>query len=128
MTASRSWRRFMEQVSTHPAIQAEYERLRAAGESHTIAEMLAYAQPPGVNNTDRAFMEGKGCGEQFEGQDVIGDLYAQNLRDLGGSPKGKRYLHGLAEFPGDPRAWVSGLGEAKAYAESRGWGIRGQTE
>jgi hypothetical protein len=112
-------------ISERKDVQAEYERMRLAGESHNTAEMLAFAKPPGVTGTDQAFLEGNCNGNQFEGQEAVGNAYAEDLVAAGGSPKGKVYMHGLAEYPGDPRAWVSGRDEAKKVVEERGWGCHG---
>jgi hypothetical protein len=44
---------------------------------------------------------------------------------------GKRYMASIARFPGDPRAWVSDMAEAKRVIEANGWacptlGVRGK--
>ncbi len=64
-------------------------------------------------------------GGQFEGCPDIGDHYQDVARDAGVDITGKVYLTGLAEFPGDPRAWVSDRDEALRVAEERGWGAEG---
>lgn len=111
-------------VSHDPAIQAHYERCRLEGTSHTLAEMFAFRQPP-MSNTDREFLEGHCNGNQFEDAPHIGDWYAARAREAGVDPKGKVYLHGLARYPGDPEAWVSGRGDVQKVVESRGWSCQG---
>ncbi len=112
-------------VSQDAETQGFYESMRAAGESHSIAEMLAFRQCP-MSNTDREFMEGRGgCYDQFKGQQEVGDYYAGIAKDAGISVGGRVYLSGLAAFPGDPRAWVDGRGDVKRLCEERGWNCEG---
>ncbi len=60
---------------------------------------------------------------QFAGSDpLVRESYLGAARRAGVSTNGKVYMHGLAEYPGDPRAWVDDVGDARRYIESRGWG------
>jgi hypothetical protein len=111
-------------VSDLPWVQAHYERCRAEGTGHRLAEMFAFAQPP-MSNTDREFMEGRCNGNQFESAPDQGDYYASVAKQHGVNVKGKVYLSGLAAFPGDPRAWVDGRGDAQRLLEERGWASDG---
>ena len=52
-------------------------------------------------------------------------MYEQEAKDAGVNTKGKIYLGGLARYPGDPEAWVSGRGDVQRICETRGWGSRG---
>lgn len=101
-----------------------YFKCRKNGCSHKLAEMLAIGQPPG-SNTDKEFLEGRENGRQFQDTPELGDHYARVARAHGQSTTGKVYLSGLAEFPGDPRAWVSGRGDVQRVVEERGWGCEG---
>lgn len=76
--------------------------------------------------TDSVFLQGMSTnGSQFEGQEWAGDYYREVAEAHGQSVKGKVYLSGLAEFPGDPRAWVDGRGDVQRVLEERGWNGRG---
>lgn len=92
-----------------------------------LEEMLRLQSPP-MSNTDREFLEGRCNGNQFESQPYVGDVYAGMAKDAGVDPKGKVYLSGLAAFPGDPRAWVSGRGDAQRVCEDRGWTCDGSVK
>jgi len=110
-------------------IQAAYERMRAQGQSHSMAEMLAYRQAPGAQ-TDREFQRGQGTLESQYGNDpqylheitqtAMRNGYKPNVNDV--------YVPGIAAFPGDPRAFVTDRGEIKKVAEERGLGISGMVK
>jgi len=80
---------------------------------------------PPAAMTDREFLEGHCNGSQFEKTPHIGDLYARQARAAGVDPKGKVYKAGLARFPGDPQAWVSGRGDVERICRERGWHAEG---
>jgi hypothetical protein len=111
-------------ISADPRVQAHYEACRAAGTSHSLAEMFALARPP-MSNTDREFLEGYCNGSQFEKTPALGDLYRAEAAAAGVNTQGAVYLGGLAEYPGDPRAWVRGRGDVVKVAEERGLDVRG---
>ena len=106
-------------------VQREYERMRADGLSHNLAEMFALQAPPQIAGTDNIFLEGHCNGSQFDGQEYVGELYKAEARAAGVDITGKVYLGGLARYPGDPEAWVSGRGDVKRICEQRGWGCDG---
>lgn len=83
-----------------------YRELRSAGESHSIALMLAARQAPGTDRTD----------ERWQGQKDP-EAHARGLKMTG------KYQPGLARYPGDPRAIVSSRAEARKVAERAGWTI-----
>ena len=112
------------EVSADPVVQAHYESCRRQGTSHSLALMFAERCPP-MSNTDREFLEGRVNGNQFEGQEWVGDLYKKKAEAAGVSTTGKVYIAGLASEPGDPRAWVSGRGDVQAVCEERGWNCTG---
>lgn len=111
-------------ISDDPAIQSHYLLCRAQGTSHSLAEMLAFAQPPqGVS--DCTFMRGTANGRQFQGQEQTAEFYRKVTESEGGSVKGKKYLSSLARYPGDPLAWVEGRGDVVRRCEAMGRGCEG---
>lgn len=106
-------------------IQERYNQMRADGLSHNLAEMFALQSPPQIAGTDSVFLQGHDCGNQFEGQEYAGDFYKAEATKAGVNIKGKVYLGGLARYPGDPEAWVSGRGDVKRVCEERGWHCEG---
>lgn len=102
-----------------------YCAMRLDGSSHKWAEMLALQSPP-MSNTDREFLEG--TGEQFSKTPGMGDFYKRVAERHGQNTKGKTYISGLARFPGDPEAWVTGRGDVKRVCEQRGWDCDGSVK
>lgn len=80
-----------ETISDDPAIQAEYEAMRAKGESHNMAEMLALQQFPFSRDENQILFKGE--------------------------ESGKLYISQLARYPGDPRAYVSNASDVRRIAE-----------
>lgn len=114
-------------VSANKVIQSRYEAIRAKGESHLLAEMLAFQQGPALM-TDAVFLQGHCNGNQFEGQEYVGNHHKMMAREAGVDVTGKVYLSGLAAYPGDPRAWVSGRGDVKKLCEERNWSCEGSVQ
>jgi hypothetical protein len=114
----------MPLVSDIPAVQAHYEHCRLEGCTHRLAEMFAWQQPPSVMS-DSVFMEGRCNGNQFEDAPWIGNIYQAEAKAAGVDTKGAHYLHGLAAYPGDPKAWVRSRGDVQRVCEERGWGCQG---
>lgn len=105
-------------------VQKHYEKCRDEGTSHSLAEMFAFEQAPcGVS--DGTFMRGTENGRQFQGQQKMGNYYRHITEQKGGNTNGKKYLSGLAAYPGDPEAWVSGRDDVRRILEKRGWGCEG---
>lgn len=111
-------------VSNDPSIQGHYEDCRRAGTAHGLAEMFALGQPP-MSNSDREFLEATENGRQFQGNEFAGNFYRQEAAKAGVNTTGKVYKAGLAAFPGDPEAWVSGRGDVQRLVEKRGWECSG---
>lgn len=86
-------------VSDDPVRQAHYEKMRQNGESHGFAKMCALQRPPGTKGTEKALMQG--------------------------ATSGKRYISGLARFPGDPQAYVSGADDVLRIARERNLNVEG---
>lgn len=113
-------------ISDHPGVQKLYEQMRADGSSHKLAEMLALQSPP-MSNTDREFLEGQH--EQFAATPHHGDYYAKQAKRHGlANTKGLTYMPGLARFPGDPQAWVTGRGDVAKVVEKNGWACDGSVK
>jgi hypothetical protein len=112
-------------ISDDESIQRHYEEARRNGTSHSLAEMFALGAAPTVQ-TDATFMRGTANGRQFQGNaEKFGDAYAKIARKRGQNVTGKKYLSGLARFPGDPEAWVDGRGDVQRVLEKRGWESEG---
>lgn len=112
-------------ISDNIGVQACYEFLRGNGESHKMSEMLAFRQPPRAQ-TDREFFEGFGTLEkQFRGDEQIRDRVIKIAINNGYKPNANDvYLSSLANYPGDPEAFVpatGGRGHIKSVCEKRGW-------
>jgi hypothetical protein len=75
--------------------------------------------------TDSVFLQGHCNGNQFAGMPYQGDYYRGVAKRQGQDTTGKVYLSGLAAYPGDPEAWVSGRGDAERICQKRGWGAQG---
>lgn len=119
-------------ISDVEQVQAHYELCRKNGCTHALAEMLATRTFPGSKGTDRSFMQGRyhqtGGGQfaNLPAADV--QEYMRKASEAGVNPTGKWYSGGLARYPGDPRAWVDGLGDVKRVAEERGAEVSGAIE
>lgn len=113
-------------VSEDPVVQAFYVRCRQCGESHNVADMLAQQQPP-MSDSDKEFLEGRGgCYDQFPGPMApVGERYRKMAEEAGVSTTGKVYLGGLAQYPGDVRAWVSDKSDVKRVCEEQGMSCEG---
>jgi hypothetical protein len=104
--------------------QEVYEQSLANGCSPKLAEMFALATPPQAR-TDSTFLSGNCNGSQFEHVPGRGDYLKEIAEARGQSVTGKVYKAGLARYPGDPEAWVSGRGDVERVARARGWGVEG---
>lgn len=113
-------------VSSDFGTQVAYWRMRHAGQSHNMAEMLATRRFPGVK-TDSVFNEGKFSGEA--GRCGPQQLWLQQQADAAGvSTNGKWYCSGLARFPGDPKAWVGDRGDVARVAAENNMTVHGYVE
>ena len=66
---------------------------------------------------DTNFFSGTWHNREFERQPEMAEKYAAPARAAGVSITGKRYMHSLARYPGDPQAWVAGLSDAKDFCK-----------
>lgn len=102
-----------------------YRECIANGCSPQGAEMLASHQAPSIE-TDSTFMAGQW--NQFgenQNQMNCGRTLAKECRKRGGDPNGKVYLGQLADFPGDPSAWVESRADVKRVCKKKGLGCEG---
>src|SRR5262249_30874220 len=118
---------FEAACETYPGVLSLYRECRGNGMGHRAAVMHALGEPP-MTNTDREFLHGHCNGNQFEKKEHIGDYYKSVADAHGVDVKGAVYLSGLAEFPGDPKAWVRGRGDVQKVCEERGWNCNGMVE
>ena len=109
-------------------IQAAYENMRARGESHSMAQMLAYRTAP-ASRTDDDFFRGVGTLDKQIGDDdghYINDVTANYRKATGHDPNPNHlYVSTLAQYPGDPRAFVASRGDVSRRAEELGVGVSG---
>lgn len=98
--------------------------LIAAGESESIAEILAYRQAP-LGVTSRTFWQGRMHVDQFEDDPESGAYLRAVAERHGVATRGKWYISQLADYPGDPKAWVDGPDDIRRICEERGWGCTG---
>ena len=117
---------YLQVVSSNPAIQARYEEMRRAGESHNIADVLAHKTGPGLR-TDAIFNEGKFSGDA--GRIDAEQTWLRGQSEAAGvSTTGKWYCRGLADFPGDPTAWVGDRGDVVRIASEKNMRVHGYVE
>lgn len=113
-------------VSGHFPTQLAYFRMRDDGESHRMSEMLATRSFPGIK-TDAIFNEGRFSGEA--GRIGVEQRWLQEKAEaVGVSTTGKFYCRGLADFPGDPAAWVSDRGDVLRVAREKNMTVHGYVE
>ena len=93
--------------------------MRRQGQTHNMAEMLAYRQAP-ASKTDDDFFRGQGTLDKQVGDDphYMADI-TDGYRAATGHNPNPNYIYqaGLAQFPGDPRAFVDSAGSVKRRAE-----------
>lgn len=110
-------------VSSNKAIQAAYEKMRAEGQSHSMADMLAHRQSPGSLNTDRAFQEGRGNGQGIAMlHPQLQKKLRRNYRKMYGRdlPADAQYISRLATKSCDPTAVVQSVGDVARAAIAKG--------
>ena len=106
-------------VSSDRDVQGVYENMRQDGVSHNLADMFAHQRGPSLN-TDATFMSGFCNGNQFEDQPWVGDMYRKEAKAAGVNITGKVYKSSLADYPGDPTAWVSDRADVRRVCEEKG--------
>ena len=112
------------QIDDKEVTAEEFKLATQTVEERRLREMLeAQKAPNGIS--DCTFMRDTANGKQFEGNDSQGEHYRTVAESLGASTTGKKYLSGLARFPGDPEAWVDSRGDVERVLNKRGWGCEG---
>lgn len=100
--------------------------------AHEDGMAFATKRHPGIGfpalRTDSEFNKGRCNGNQFETVPGLGDHLKRQAEAVGISTNGKYYCHGLAEFPGDPEAWVGSRGDVARVAEKKGFHVTGSVE
>ena len=113
-------------ISRDLIVQARYENMRIDGQSHRMAEMLATRTFPGVK-TDAVFNEGKFSGDA--GRVGAEEVWLREQAEAAGvSTAGKWYCKGVADFPGDPKAWIDSRGDVERIARERNLTVRGYVQ
>jgi len=121
-------------ISSDPYIQGRYVSMRRNGESHMISEMLALQSAPRAKTDDTYFkiaFDGRQqtLGEQFKGDEKVLDHVVKTAREHGYEPQYTDfYASGLAEFPGDPKAFIpasGGRGHIRRVCEERNMACHG---
>lgn len=103
-----------------------YLRCRANGCNRKLAICLAMKSFPGVKS-DAIFNEGKFSGES--GRIGVQELWRREQAEkVGVSTNGKWYCSGLADFPGDPTAWVGDRGDVLRVARKKNMTVHGYVE
>jgi len=108
-------------VSLDEGVQLAYESMRAQGQTHNMAEMLATRSLPGLR-TDATLMA-----NAPKRQPLPREHYAK-AKAAGVVTDGKFYDHQAARFPGDPEAWISGYGDYKRICKKNQWGLSGDVK
>lgn len=119
-------------VSPDLVEQRHYELCRRKGTSHNMAVIFALRHPPGAL-TDREFLAGRGTlAQQFEGEEHnLNKLVAESKRNGRTPSPNDVYLPTLANYPGDPLAFVppdDARGHVKRVCEARGDECRGMVK
>jgi len=107
----------IEQVSDVPHVQAFYEVLLEDGVAPRLADALAHRQFPGIR-TDTTFFAGKLSKDQFDGS-LQGRIMRKMAEKAGVSTSGKVYYHSLAQYPGDPRAWIDSTNDIRRICKEQ---------
>lgn len=90
-----------------------------------LADLLVSQQAP-VIRTDATFMRGRKKGaEQFGNNALVRQAYMEPANRIGMSTDGRCYLSEIADYPGDPRAWVESADDIRRVCEERGWSASG---
>lgn len=105
-----------------------YKAVCQAKDEARLTEMLSTGDTPHCIS-DQTYMKGHDNGSQFAKNPQFGNYYRHITEQHGGSTKGKRYISGLARFPGDPEAWVTGRDDVRRVIEGRpGWSCQGAVD
>lgn len=99
-----------------------------AADAKRFAEMVSTRRAPGLNGTDRAFLEGDVIHHGLNNQaPFLQEQMVSQARKAGINITGKVYKAGLADQRGaaDPQAWVSGIDDVLAVCKAKNLNCRG---
>lgn len=120
--------RCMERMSRFVSRGSQYLKMRMAGESDSMASMVALRKGPALS-TDDTFFAGQGMlYDQFGSQKALDRNLEASKRHGFVPDKNDVYFPNLARFKGDPEAYVSraqGRSYIKKLLEKRGWASEG---
>jgi hypothetical protein len=117
----------LPRVSKDFGQQVRYWHMRMDGSRTTWPTCSPTTLFPGVR-TDATFNRGRCNGNQFETHPELGDQYRRLADAAGVNTTGKHYCSGLADFPGDPTAWISDRGDVLRVAREKGYRVSGAVE
>lgn len=125
MDACRAfWERFSDAQAEG---LAHYFDCRDKGTSASLAIQFALGATPAIKGGDTNLW--RGWNEpQFQGPDYdpfVQDQYRLSAERKGVNTVGRRYLHQLAEYPGDVRAWVADTADIRRVCVERGYSCEG---
>lgn len=100
----------------------------SAEDKARLAELLEARQPPGTRYTERAFLQGRENGKQFQNNPGLGNFYRSKAKAAGVSTVGRVYEPGIARYAGDPQAWIEGTGDLLRVARERNLTVSGCVE
>lgn len=126
-TMTLGWIADQPTISRDFAVLVAYWTMRFRGEGHKFAEMMATRSFPRLN-TDATFNRGRCNGNQFADKPGLGDYYRGMAEAAGVATTGKHYCSGLADFPGDPTAWIADRHDVLRIAKAKGYRVRGDVE
>ena len=99
----------------------EYAHRVLSGDSPGVVQMQLLGPPP-VKSPQMLGADRKRGIDQFANLPPDGqEAYIRPAIEAGIPIHGKRYYSELADFPGDPRAWVDDRDETRRLLEDRGW-------
>lgn len=99
-----------------------------AADANRFAEMVSTRKAPGLNGTDRAFLEGDVIHHGLQNQaPFMREHMVEQARKAGINITGKVYKSGLADQrgPADPMAWVGGTDDVLAACKAKNLNCRG---
>jgi putative FmdB family regulatory protein len=91
----------------------------------SIAERV-YA-PCNIETDATVYSTKRTDGHQFSSE-AMRNFYLGKARAAGINPTGKTYDYQLANYPGDPRAWIGSDSDLRQVLEERGWGSKGKVK
>ncbi len=115
----------------HPVV-IHYIECRNAGTSPSLSEQFALATTPTIKGTDAQLWAGWGGVDQFNSTTrkgkILDDAYRGPAHAAGVSTTGRKYLHSVARYPGDPQAWIADSHDIRRIAEEQNLGVTGFVE